>query len=99
MVNIDNGFGAACAADDIFAPSRREPESIEKQACHFASNAPFPNQIPYENFSLFFAALTLAVVVGCGGGSSSAKIGLNVELNRRNAGSGSLGKECRRNVC
>ncbi|MET0223798.1 MAG: ABC transporter substrate-binding protein, partial [Terrimicrobium sp.] len=33
-----------------------------------------------KNFSLFFAVLTLAVVVGCGGGSSSAKIGLNVEL-------------------
>ena len=33
-----------------------------------------------KNFSLFFAALTLAVAVGCGGGSSSAKIGLNIEL-------------------
>ncbi len=33
-----------------------------------------------KNFSLFFAALTLAVAVGCGGGSASAKIGLNVEL-------------------
>ncbi len=29
---------------------------------------------------MFFAALTLAVAAGCGGGSSSAKIGLNIEL-------------------
>ena len=33
-----------------------------------------------KNFHLFFAALTLAVAAGCGGGSSSAKIGLNIEL-------------------
>ena len=40
----------------------------------------FRIRFPMKNFSLFFAVLTLAVVVGCGGGSSSAKIGLNVEL-------------------
>ena len=33
-----------------------------------------------KNLHLLFAALTLAVAAGCGGGSSSAKIGLNIEL-------------------
>ena len=33
-----------------------------------------------KNLYLLFAALTLAVSAGCGGGSSSAKIGLNIEL-------------------
>ena len=33
-----------------------------------------------KNLYLLLAALTLAVTAGCGGGDSSAKIGLNVEL-------------------
>ncbi len=33
-----------------------------------------------KNFHSLFAALTLAVCAGCGGGSDSTKIGLNVEL-------------------
>ena len=40
----------------------------------------FPIRFPMKNFHLLFAALTLAVAAGCGGGSSSAKIGLNIEL-------------------
>ena len=40
----------------------------------------FPIRFPMKNLHLLFAALTLALAAGCGGGSSSAKIGLNIEL-------------------
>ncbi len=40
----------------------------------------FPIRFPMKNLHLLFAALTLAVAAGCGGGSSSTKIGLNIEL-------------------